>query len=100
MKVNISTTEAIEIKRSPVLDYVMTRLVKKYPDFLVSHTDFEWLNEVNRVHGRKEITPRSLRKAVEEALPKEKEEYMKKAEKFSALCDPWELFIEAGIKPI
>ena len=86
----------IDIKRSPVVDYIMSRLSKECPDYLISMTDFEWMGEINKVHGKRKITNGSLVDAVDQALPDE-DDYAEKMKKFPALCDPYELLIDAGI---
>lgn len=96
MKIHDDNGNIVDVKRSPVLDYVMKRLTEKCPDFMVWLSDFEWLNELNRVHGKKKITNESLVEAVKESLPIY-EDYFAKACKFTALYDPWELLIESDI---
>jgi len=84
-------------KKSPVTEYVISRLNKIAPGFLLFPKDFQWLLELNRCHGKTKITNESLVSAMRKALPKETEKYSKKYDKFPAMCDPWELLIEAGI---
>ena len=84
-------------KKSPVTEYVISRLNKIAPGFLLYPKDFKWLLELNRCHGKTKITNESLVSAMRKALPKGTEKYSKKYDKFRAMIDPWELLIEAGI---
>ena len=93
MKITISPTESAEVKRSPAVDYVMKRLVAKVPDYMVGKSDFAWLNEVNKAHGKKPMTNKSMVDAVKRAI----DEFYANAAYPDILCDPWEMLIDAGI---
>lgn len=71
--------------------------------YIFSGSDLIWLNHVYKNmsddfnHYNSKSINEKIVQAVKKSISEQKEEFVKNEKIFTSLCDPWELFIDAGV---
>lgn len=92
-KIAADNHSARTAERGELADYILERIPEGYS---LSPSDIFWLNHVG-TFLKGDMTNENIVKAMKKAIPKDKKEFSRKIEEYSALSDPWELLIDTGI---